>query len=120
MLDGFVRDKEGIKNLELPIYCTGTYPKRPGKADVGGINIPITIGNVKVHSGDLIIADSDGVIIIPQEHAITILNTAKKKGKSDSNRLKRVKEFEYSSAKHIHDFSSILTNDVSDYIKKNM
>ena len=120
VLDGFVRDKEGIKNLELPIYCTGTYPKRPGKADVGGINIPITIGNVKVHSGNLIMADSDGVIIIPQEHAITILNTAKKKDKSDSNRLKHVKEFEYSSAKHIHDFSSILTNDVADYIKKNM
>lgn len=120
VLDGFVRDKEGIKNLELPIYCTGTYPKRPGKADVGGINIPITIGNVKVHSGDLIMADSDGIIIIPQEYAITILNTAKEKDKSDSNRLKRVKEFEYSSAKHIHDFSSILTNDVADYIKKNM
>lgn len=120
VLDGFVRDKEGIKNLDLPIYCTGTYPKRPGKADLGSINTPINIGNVKVHSGDLIMADSDGVIIIPQEHAMTVLETAKKKDISDSNRLKRVKEFEYISAKHIHDFSSILTNDVADYIKKNM
>ena len=120
VLDGFIRDKEGIKSLNLPIYCTGTYPKRPGKADIGGINTPITIGNVKIHSGDLIMADSDGVIIIPQEHAITVLETAKEKDISDSNRLKRVKEFEYSSAKHIHDFTSILTNDVADYIKKNM
>lgn len=120
VLDGFVRDKEGIKNLDLPIYCTGTYPKRPGKADLGGINMPITIGNVEVHSGDLIMADSDGVIVISQEHAVTVLETAKKKDISDSNRLKRVKEFNYTSAKHIHDFSSILTNDVADYIKKNM
>ena len=120
VLDGFVRDKEGMKNLDLPIYCTGTHPKRPGKADLGGINIPITIGNVKVHSGDLIMADSDGVIIIPQEHAITILETAKKKDISDSNRLKGVKEFDYISAKHIQDFSSILTKDVAHYIKKHM
>ena len=120
VLDGFVRDKEGMRNLDLPIYCTGSYPKRPGKADLGGINTPITIGNVKVYSGDLIMADSDGVIIIPQEHAVTVLETAKKKDIADSNRLKRVKEFEYSSAKHIHDFTSILTNDVADYIKKHM
>ena len=120
VLDGFVRDKEGMKKLDLPIYCTGTYPKRPGKADLGGINIPITIGNIKVHSGDLIMADSDGVIIIPQKHAVTILETAKKKDISDSNRLKGVKEFDYISAKHIQDFSSILTKDVADYIKKHM
>lgn len=120
VLDGFVRDKEGIKNLDLPIYCTGTYPKRPGKADVGGINIPITIGHVKVRSGDLLIADNDGVIIIPQDYAITVLETAKKKDASDTARLQRVKEFNYNGAKNIRDFTSILTKDVADYVKENM
>ena len=120
VLDGFVRDKDGMKDLDLPIYCTGTHPKRPGKADVGGINIPITIGHVKVRSGDLLIADNDGVIIIPQDYAITVLETAKKKDASDTARLQRVKEFNYNGAKNIRDFTSILTKDVADYVKENM
>lgn len=120
VLDGFVRDKDGIKGLDLPIYCTGTYPKRPGKADIGGINMPITIGHVKVHSGDLLIADNDGVIIIPQDYAITVLETAKKKDASDTARLKRVKEFNYNGTKNIRDFTSMLTKDVADYVKENM
>lgn len=120
VLDGFVRDKDGIKELDLPIYCTGTYPKRPGKADVGGINIPITIGHVKVRSGDLLIADNDGVVIVPQNYATTVLETAKKKDVSDTERLNRVKEFNYSSANNIHDFTDILTKDVAEHVKKNM
>lgn len=120
VLDGFVRDKDGSQGLDLPIYCTGTYPKRPGKADLGGINIPITIGNIEIQSGDILIADTDGIVIIPQAYASTILETAKKKDASDAERLKRVKEFNYNSANNIHDFTSILTKDVAEYVKKHM
>ena len=120
VLDGFVRDKDGIKDLDLPIYCTGTHPKRPGKADLGGINVPINIGNIKIISGDILIADNDGVVIVPQNYATTVLEVAKKKDASDTERLKRVKEFNYSSANNIHDFIDILTKDVADYVKENM
>ncbi len=120
VLDGFVRDKDGIKDLDLPIYCTGTHPKRPGKADLGGINVPINIGNIKIISGDLLFADNDGVVIVPQNYATTVLEVAKKKDASDTERLKRVKEFNYSSANNIHDFIDILTKDVAEHVKKNM
>lgn len=120
ILDGFVRDKDGSKDLDLPIYCTGTYPKRPGKADLGGINIPITIGNIEVQSGDILIADTDGIVVIPKEYASAVLEAAKKKNASDIERLKRVKEFNYNAANNIHDFTSILTKDVAEYVKKNM
>lgn len=120
VLDGFVRDKDGIKDLDLPIYCTGTHPKRPGKADLGGINVPINIGNIKIISGDLLIADNDGVVIVPQNYTTTVLEVAKKKDASDTERLKKVKEFNYNAAKSIHDFTSILTKDVANYVKENM
>lgn len=75
---------------------------------------------MEIQSGDILIADTDGIVIIPQAYASTILETAKKKDAVDTERLKKVKEFNYNSANNIHDFTSILTKDVAEYVKKNM
>ena len=58
------------------VYCTGTTPGGPYKEGPGEINVPIACGGVSVMPGDIILADPDGVIVIPQKDASTILKDA--------------------------------------------
>ncbi len=65
---GGARDVAGFREMGMPLWClgTGTADKPRGLA-VAGHNVPIEIGGVLVKSGDIIVADEDGVVAIPSE-----------------------------------------------------
>jgi 4-hydroxy-4-methyl-2-oxoglutarate aldolase len=63
--DGLVRDLEGLRNINLPVYAAGTSPLVPTKHGPGTVGLPITLGSVVIHPGDLVIADDDGIVIVP-------------------------------------------------------
>jgi 4-hydroxy-4-methyl-2-oxoglutarate aldolase len=64
--DGFVRDIAGIEPLELAVFARGTSPNSPSVAGPASIGLPIVLGGVPVDSGDLVVADEEGVAIVPQ------------------------------------------------------
>lgn len=66
ILDGAVRDSMFISNTNLPLYCRGVMPCGGGKDGPGVVNFPISCGGVVVHPGDVIVGDSDGIVVIPQ------------------------------------------------------
>lgn len=63
--DGLVRDLEGLREINLPVYAAGTSPLVPTKHGPGTVGLPVTLGSVVIHPGDLIIADDDGIVIVP-------------------------------------------------------
>ena len=63
--DGVIRDIEGIKQLNFPVFCKGTTVAASGKAGMGEINVPISCGGVTIHPGDIIVGDTDGVVVVP-------------------------------------------------------
>jgi 4-hydroxy-4-methyl-2-oxoglutarate aldolase len=63
--DGLVRDLEGLRDINLPVYAAGTSPLVPTKHGPGTVGLPITLGSVIIHPGDLVIADDDGIVIVP-------------------------------------------------------
>jgi 4-hydroxy-4-methyl-2-oxoglutarate aldolase len=63
--DGLVRDLEGLRDINLPVYASGTSPLMPTKLGPGTVGLPITLGAVVIHPGDLVIADDDGIVIVP-------------------------------------------------------
>lgn len=83
MVDGPIRDIDDIIKWDFPVYCTGTTPDGPYKEGPGEINIPISCGGINVNPGDIILADSDGVIAIPRNDAATVLEDAKKFQEAD-------------------------------------
>lgn len=64
--DGPVRDVEGIFEVGLPVFCTGINPDSPSGLGPGSVGQPVTIGGAMVESGDIVIADVNGVVIVPQ------------------------------------------------------
>lgn len=87
ILDGPIRDIDEIGNWNFPVYCTGTTPGGPYKEGPGEINVPISCGGISVNPGDIILADPDGVVVIPKNDAEKILEDAKEFKKKDEAKL---------------------------------
>lgn len=91
ILDGPIRDIDEIGRWDFPVYCTGTTPGGPYKEGPGEINVPISCGGISVNPGDIILADPDGIIVIPRQDAATILEDAKKFQAADEKKLAAAK-----------------------------
>lgn len=91
ILDGPIRDIDEIGKWDFPVYCTGTTPGGPYKEGPGEINVPISCGGVSVNPGDIILADPDGIIVIPRKDAAVILEEAKKFQAADESKLAAAK-----------------------------
>ncbi len=87
VLDGPIRDVDAAKQMALPIYATGTTPGGPYKEGPGEVNVPISCGGISVNPGDIVVMDSDGVIIIPLKDAPEVLAAAQKLQANDEAKV---------------------------------
>lgn len=65
--DGPMRDYAGIAEVGLPCWCNGLNPGSPFSNGPGTVGLPIQIGGRRVATGDLMVADRDGVVVVPFE-----------------------------------------------------
>lgn len=84
--NGVIRDIEGIKALDFPVFCKGTTANAGSKSDDGYSCLPISCGGVSVNQGDIVVGDSDGVVVVPKEMEAETLEKAKKKLEKDGER----------------------------------
>jgi 4-hydroxy-4-methyl-2-oxoglutarate aldolase len=68
VVDGGWRDIGELRSLDLPVYGRSISVFSPPKRRPGEINVPISCGGVVIHAGDLIVADEEGIAVVPREH----------------------------------------------------
>lgn len=74
VIDGGVRDIPQLKRVQFPVYALGPVPSTSvGHYRFAGSNIPIVCDGVRVEPGDVIVADQDGVVVVPKLHAADVL-----------------------------------------------
>ncbi|RMD92044.1 MAG: RraA family protein [Alphaproteobacteria bacterium] len=71
--DGPMRDLDGIVAAGLPAWCTGLTPGSPYSTGPGRVGLPMQIGGQRVDTGDMIVADSDGVVVVPFEELDAVI-----------------------------------------------
>lgn len=91
IIDGTCRDREDIKALKFPVYSRGTCPAGTVKKSRARINIPVTVGGVCVCPGDIIFADGDGIVVVPQDEADEVFTRALKKYDKEQMILQELK-----------------------------
>jgi regulator of RNase E activity RraA len=91
VIDGAVRDSLEIEEMGFPVFSVGTNPNGPTKNVAGRIGHPITCGGVSVRSGDLVVADADGVVVIERERVEALLPLAHKKVEDEAARIAQIK-----------------------------
>lgn len=91
IIDGPIRDIDEIGEWDFPVYATGTNPGGPYKEGPGEINVPVSCGNISVNPGDIVLADPDGVVVIPRGDAAKILEDARAFQVADEGKLAAVR-----------------------------
>lgn len=74
--DGLVRDVDGIEQVGLPVYCAGVSPNSPYNSGPGTIGAPVNIGDRMIGTGDLLVGDRDGVVVVPYAMIDTVIERA--------------------------------------------
>lgn len=73
VVDGAIRDRDALEQMDFPIYARGVTPNGPYKNGPGEIGTVVTVGGQVVHPGDILIGDGDGVVVIKPEDAPDLL-----------------------------------------------
>ena len=76
VVDGSVRDLDGISEIDMPAYFRSVDPTPIGNVMLTGINIPIRIGGVTVMPGDMVVGDREGIYFVPPQFVQEILDKA--------------------------------------------
>ena len=81
---GGARDTDEIMKQKVPLYFRGPGRGiRPRRNEVESVNRPVTVGGVLVRPGDVVVADGDGVAVVPREHAEAVARVAREVLESD-------------------------------------
>lgn len=89
-LDGAARDAEVLGEIGLPVFARATTPAGPYKNGPSRIAVPIAFGGVPVLPGDIIIGDSDGVVVVPRDQAEEIAAAAEAVFADEAERRARI------------------------------
>lgn len=92
IIDGAIRDSEAIRDMNYPVYAKGITHRGPYKDGPGEINVPIQVGGTIVNPGDLVLADSDGIVIIPSEYAEVLMEKVRTTMEAERIILKTIEE----------------------------
>ena len=91
VIDGAVRDAPGLREQGFPVYARFVTPRVGTNRRVGSTQVPVSCGGVVVHPGDWVLADDDGVVVIPLgdvEAVVTRAEAAESKEQKIADRIK--------------------------------
>ncbi len=76
VVDGYIRDVQGIRKLGLPLFARGTYPASGTCVGRGAVDPAVRCGGVDVASGDIVFGDDDGIVIAPRARVAAAVESA--------------------------------------------
>ena len=76
VIDGLCRDSRTLAGLDLPVYARGVAPAACPALAVPRVQVPITVGQVEVRPGDLVLGDDDGLVVASEEEVLAVLAEA--------------------------------------------
>lgn len=79
VVDGYIRDTDELSAMGSPVWSTRIGPSSPQKKGGGLVNAPIMCAGVRVEPGDLVVADGDGVIVVPKRDAAQVVEFARQR-----------------------------------------
>lgn len=84
VVDGVIRDLAEVREDRFPVFARGVIPIPGGKRELGVLNGTVRCGGVQVAPGDVVVADEEGIVVVPAAEQDTVLETAGARAAKDA------------------------------------
>jgi len=90
IIDAGCRDVKALHDMDFPVWSKAISAKGTVKATLGAVNVPVVCGGVNVEPGDAVVADDDGVVVVPGKYCVETSQKAQRRFDDEDGKRQRL------------------------------